>query len=121
MKGLAMLKTRLAAVLGSFSLTAYASHLVRLQVDQHATSYTVYVVMELDAPAEKVRALLTDDAHLDRLNASITASKIIDARARHGADADPFRELQRVRLYDRAAGGGYHRRRPGSYPGHIGA
>jgi hypothetical protein len=34
--------------------------------------------MELDAPAEKVRAILTDYAHLDRLNASIIASKIMD-------------------------------------------
>ena len=75
-----MLKTLFAAVLGLFSLTANASQLVRLEVDQHANSYTVYVVMELDAPAEKVRAILTDYAHLDRLNASITASEITDAK-----------------------------------------
>jgi len=75
-----MLKTLLVAVTGLFSLTAHASQLVRLDVDQKANSYAVYVVMELDAPAEKVRAVLTDYAHLDRLNASITASKIIDAR-----------------------------------------
>lgn len=75
-----MLKTLLAAVLGLVSLTAHASQLVRLDVDKKANSYAVYVVMELDAPAEKVRAILTDYAHLDRLNASITASKIIDAR-----------------------------------------
>ena len=75
-----MLKTLLVAVMGLISLTAHASQLVRLDVDQKADSYTVYVVMQLDAPAEKVRALLTDYTHLDRLNASITASKIIDAR-----------------------------------------
>lgn len=75
-----MLKTLLPAVLVLFSLTADASQLVRLDVDQQANSYTVYVVMEFDAPAEKVRALLTDYAHLDRLNASITTSKIIDSR-----------------------------------------
>jgi len=74
----AMLKTLLAVVMGLVSLTAHASQLVRLDVDQKANSYAVYVVMELDAPAEKVRAILTDYAHLDRLNASITASKIMD-------------------------------------------
>jgi len=73
-----MLKTLLAVVMGLVSLTAHASQLVRLDVDQKANSYAVYVVMELDAPAEKVRAILTDYAHLDRLNASIIASKIID-------------------------------------------
>jgi len=75
-----MRKMLLVTVMGLFSLTAHASQLVRLDVDQKANSYAVYVVMELDAPAEKVRALLTDYAHLDRLNASITTSKIIDAR-----------------------------------------
>ena len=75
-----MRKTLLVTVIGLFSSTAHASQLVRLDVDQIANSYAVYVVMELDAPAEKVRAILTDYAHLDRLNASITASKIIDAR-----------------------------------------
>jgi hypothetical protein len=75
-----MLKTLLAVVMGLVSLTAHTSQLVRLDVDQKANSYAVYVVMELDAPAEKVRAILTDYAHLDRLNASIKTSEIIDAR-----------------------------------------
>jgi hypothetical protein len=75
-----MLKRLLATVMGLFSLTVHASQLVRLDVDQIANSYTVYVVMELDASAEKVRSILTDYAHLDRLNASITASNIIDAK-----------------------------------------
>jgi Polyketide cyclase / dehydrase and lipid transport len=78
MEDLAMLKTLLAAVLGLFAFTANASQLVRLEVDQHADIYTVYVEMELDAPVERVRAILTDYAHLDRLNPSITASEIID-------------------------------------------
>jgi hypothetical protein len=80
MEDLAMVKTLLAAVLALFSLTANASQLVRLEVDQHANSYILYVVMELDASAETVRAILTDYAHLDRLNASITASEITDAK-----------------------------------------
>ena len=75
-----MLKRLLVAVMGLFSLTVYASQLVRLDVDQQANSYTVYVIMEFDASADTVRAILTDYANLDRLNASITASKIIDAR-----------------------------------------
>ena len=75
-----MLKTLFAVLMGGVSLTAHASQLVRLDVNQKANSYAVYVVMELDAPAEKVRAILTDYAHLDRLNASITASKIIDGK-----------------------------------------
>ena len=75
-----MLKTLFAVLMGGVSLTAHASQLVRLDVDQKANSYAVYVEMELDAPAEKVRAILTDYAHLDRLNASITTSKIIDAK-----------------------------------------
>jgi len=75
-----MLKTLFVTVIGLVSSTVHASHLLRLDVDQKANSYAVYVVMELDAPAEKVRAILTDYAHLDRLNGSITASKIIDAR-----------------------------------------
>ena len=75
-----MLKTLLAAVWGLFSLTANASQLVSLEISRHANSYTVYVVMELDASAETVRAVLTDYAHLDRLNASITASEVTGAR-----------------------------------------
>ena len=80
MEDRAMLKRLLAALKGFLSVSIHASNLVRLDVDQQADSYTVYVVMDLDASAEKVRAVLTDYAHLDRLNASITASKIIDAR-----------------------------------------
>ena len=78
MEDRAMLKRLLAALMGFLSVSIHASNLVRLDVDQQADSYTVYVVMDLDASAEKVRAVLTDYAHLDRLNASITASKIMD-------------------------------------------
>jgi hypothetical protein len=59
------------------SLTASASQLVRLEVDQRADIYEIRVEMEVDAPAESVRAILTDYANLDRLNASITTSKVI--------------------------------------------
>lgn len=59
------------------SLTVNASQLVRLEVDQKADIYEIRVEMEVDAPAENVRAILTDYANLDRLNASITTSKIL--------------------------------------------
>jgi Polyketide cyclase / dehydrase and lipid transport len=81
MEDLVMLKKSLAAVLWLFSLTVNATQLVRLEVGQTANYYTIYVEMEINAPVEKVRAILTDYAHLDRLNASITASEIIGARS----------------------------------------
>lgn len=59
------------------SLAASASQLVRLDVDKKADIYEIRVEMVVDAPAESVRAILTDYANLDRLNASITASKVI--------------------------------------------
>ena len=61
------------------SLAANASQLVRLDVSQRASVYEIRVEMEVDAPADNVRAILTDYAHLDRLNSSITASEVIDA------------------------------------------
>jgi len=65
------------SVLGFLTLTANASQLLRLDVDQDADVYEVHVVMELDASPESVRAILTDYANLDRLNGSITANKVL--------------------------------------------
>ena len=65
------------SALHALSLTANASQLVRLEVDQRADIYEIRVEMEVDAPAEAVRAILTDYANLDRLNASITASEVV--------------------------------------------
>ena len=80
-----MLKKLIAStILGLVSLTGNASHLVHLEVHQQADIYNVYVEMEFDAPAERVRAILTDYANLDRLNTSIISSKIID-RERDGS------------------------------------
>ena len=59
------------------SLTANASQLLRLEVDHKADIYEIRVEMEVDAPAETVRTILTDYANLDRLNASITTSEIV--------------------------------------------
>jgi hypothetical protein len=70
-------KLLVVSALHVLSLTANASQLVRLDVDRRADVYEIRVEMEVDAPAEDVRAILTDYANLDRLNASITTSKII--------------------------------------------
>jgi len=72
MKGLLAAATLLAS-----AWTADASELLRLDVDQHDDIYEVYVVMEFDAPAQSIRALLTDYENLDRLNRSITSSEVI--------------------------------------------
>jgi Polyketide cyclase / dehydrase and lipid transport len=58
-------------------LTANASQLIRLEVTQQADYYEIRLEMEVDAPADTVRDILTDYANLDRLNASITSSKVV--------------------------------------------
>jgi hypothetical protein len=63
---------------GLLPLAADASQLVSLDVSQSAGIYEVRVEMEVDAPADSVRAILTDYANLDRLNPSITSSEVID-------------------------------------------
>lgn len=70
-------KLLVVSALHMLSLTANASQLVRLDVDKKADIYEIRVEMEVDAPAENVRAILTDYANLDRLNDSITTSKVI--------------------------------------------
>jgi carbon monoxide dehydrogenase subunit G len=61
------------------SLNANASQLVRLEVDQQDKVYTVYVEMDVDAPADAVLAVLTDYRQLHRLSDSITDSEVIAA------------------------------------------
>lgn len=65
--------------LGLTSLTANASQLVHLHVEQKADVYNVYVEMTIDAPAERVREILTDYERLERLSQSITSSKVINS------------------------------------------
>jgi hypothetical protein len=65
-------------------LSAHASQLIRLEVDQQADIYEIRVEMLIHAPADSVRAILTDYTNLDRLNASITSSRVIDGE-RDGA------------------------------------
>jgi hypothetical protein len=50
-----MLKTLLAVVMGLVYLTAHASQLVRLDVDQKANSYAIYVVMSLTRHPDRLR------------------------------------------------------------------
>lgn len=59
------------------SLPTDASQLVRLEIDRKADVFEIQVEMDLDAPAESIRAVLTDYNNLDRLNTSITTSKVI--------------------------------------------
>ena len=61
------------------SNSANASQIVRLQVEQHADVYHVYVEMNIDAPAERVREILTDYEGLQRLSQTITSSRVIDS------------------------------------------
>jgi len=60
-----------------YALSAHAAQIVRLEVDQRADIYEIRVEMVINAPAEAVRSILTDYANLDRLNGSITTSRII--------------------------------------------
>lgn len=71
-------KTFVLSLLLLLPLRADASQLVQLDVKQKANIYEIRVEMEVDAPADNVRAILTDYANLDRLNASITSSEVID-------------------------------------------
>jgi uncharacterized membrane protein len=68
---------------GLLPLAADASQLVSLDVSQSAGIYEIRVQMEVDAPADNVRAILTDYAHLERLNSSITSSEVIDTGRRN--------------------------------------
>ena len=73
-----MLKNLIAAsLLGLLSLTANATQFVLLEVNQQAGIFSVHVEMYFEAPAERVRSILTDYENLDLLNASITSSKVI--------------------------------------------
>jgi hypothetical protein len=69
-----------AVLLVCQSLTVQASRLVQLDVEQHAAVYHIHVEMVVDAPPQRVRAILTDYDNLGRLNPSITASRVIAAR-----------------------------------------
>jgi hypothetical protein len=60
------------------SFGADATQLVELEVGHKANVYEIQVEMLVDAPAENVRAILTDYANLDRLSDTVTSSRVID-------------------------------------------
>ena len=75
-----MIKQLIAIVgLGLTTVTANASQLVRLHVEQQADVYHIHVEMNIDAPADRVREILTDYNGLERLSQSITSSSVIDS------------------------------------------
>jgi hypothetical protein len=70
----------IVAGLYMISLSANASQLIRLEVEQKDDVYNVYVEMDVDAPVEAVLAVLTDYEQLNRLSDSIIDSKIINSK-----------------------------------------
>jgi hypothetical protein len=90
-------KMTILLLLQLFMLSAHASQLVRLVVDQKADIYEIQVEMMVDAPAENIRAILTDYANLDRLNESITSSRIIDGE--HGGAVRVLTRIENCILF----------------------
>ncbi len=64
----------------------------RVSVEREGRAYTVSMVVELSAAPERVRALLTDFEHLDRVNPSILASEVLPS-----PDPDVTRVRTRVK------------------------
>jgi hypothetical protein len=56
------------------SRSATAAHIDRFEVTRHDDGYEMTADAVIRAPADQVLALLTDYAHLDRINPDITAS-----------------------------------------------
>ena len=56
---------------------AIASHLTDIEVNEQAGSYRVRMIMLIHAPAIIVHRVLTDYAHIYRMNPSITESEIL--------------------------------------------
>jgi carbon monoxide dehydrogenase subunit G len=79
------------------SLPAEASRLVRLDIDRKADIFEIQVEMEMDAPAENIRAVLTDYNNLDRLNASITTSRVV--RTENGGAVRVLTRLENCVLF----------------------
>jgi len=55
----------------------FAGNLIKLEVEENDDIYQLHIEMDLDAPADTVRSVLTDYQHWTQLNPSITASEII--------------------------------------------
>ncbi len=60
---------------------AVATDPERVTVERDGKTYQVQMSVVLEAPAERVRALLTDYAHLDRVNPAVLESELLAAPA----------------------------------------
>jgi hypothetical protein len=67
-----------------FSLqSALAGEVLDSHVGTHEEHYLLQIDMLIDADTDRVRQLLTDYAHLDRLSNSITRSELLESNAPH--------------------------------------
>ena len=83
-------KNQFPSRIGSFLLVLVLSSQATLagevldsHVGTHEDHYLLRIDMLIDADAERVRQLLTDYAHLDRLSHSITQSELLASNAPH--------------------------------------
>ncbi|GBE10957.1 polyketide cyclase / dehydrase and lipid transport [bacterium BMS3Bbin12] len=60
-----------------FAGAAHAAGVVDLQVERHGDRYRLAMRMNLEMPARELRAIITDYAHLARLNPAIVESKVL--------------------------------------------
>ena len=65
------------------SQTPFAGEVLDSHVGTHGEHYLLRIDMLIDADAERVRQLLTDYTHLDRLSHSITQSELLANNAPH--------------------------------------
>ena len=65
------------------SRPAFAGEVLDSHVGTHGEHYLLRIDMLIDADPERVRALLTDYAHLDRLSPTITGSELLENNAPH--------------------------------------
>lgn len=61
--------------------SVHAGEVLDVAVQRFDQRYVVEVDARFDAPAERLRMLLTDYAHLDRINASISRSEVIETNS----------------------------------------
>ncbi len=60
-----------------FAGAARAAGVVDLRVERHGDRYRLAMRMNLEMPARELRAIITDYAHLARLNPAIVESKVL--------------------------------------------
>jgi len=60
-----------------FAGAARAAGVVALRVERHGDRYRLAMRMNLEMPARELRAIITDYAHLARLNPAIIESKVL--------------------------------------------